>query len=246
MQKKSFINFFKSFNAFEYFLVCFGLVLTLVVSIIFKGNVFAILTSLIGVVAVFLNAKGNIVGLILLIIQGLFYAIISFKNALYGEVIIYIGLVMPLKLFGLFQWIKNRSKEDRFVVNINKLGYKEILLSLLGSGLIFVGGYFLLKAFNTASLVLSTISVVTCILETYYNLRREKLACVVAVINNLVVIFMWLNTAIQTGDLTVLPIMVCSFINSISNTYGFFVWKKLYKKQNIIDNNINNIDNDIE
>lgn len=239
MQKKRFLDFFKGFTTFEYCLVIIGLVLTLAVSIIFKGNIFAILTSLIGVMGVFFNAKGNIIGAVLLTLQSIFYAIISFSSALYGEVIIYLVLVMPMKLFGVFEWIKNRSKEDKLVVNINKLSYKEHLVVFALSAVLFVGSYFLLKTFNTASLVLSTVSVVTCIMEIYYNLRREKFSCVVALINNIVVILMWLFVVLQTGDLSVLSIIVCSLINSISNTYGFFVWRKLYKKQNNIAPQVN-------
>ena len=48
MQKKKFLDFFKGFTVFEYSLVIIGLILTLAVSIIFKENVFAILTFLIG------------------------------------------------------------------------------------------------------------------------------------------------------------------------------------------------------
>lgn len=232
MTKESVKNFFKRFNLFDYLLLTIGLLITIIVSIIFKGNIFAILTSLIGIVAVFLNAKGYIVGAILAIIQCLFYAVISFKNALFGEVIIYIALLIPLNIILIFQWIKNRSVQDKMIVKINKISIKETLFVFLFGFGVFVVGYFILKAFNTANLILSTLSITICIVANYFNIRRVKLSFIIFVLNNIIIIVMWFVTAMQSKDLSVLPIIVCCFTNCVSNIYGYFVWTKLYSEQN--------------
>jgi len=224
-------SFFKSLNVFEILLLTIGLTATIAVSIIFKGNIFAIFTSVLGIISVVMTAKGNILGTILGILQCIAYSIISFKNAFYGEVIFYIAVLIPLNIIVLFQWLKNRSKEDKMIININRLKLQEILIALLASIFVFVGSFFLLKAFDTANLLLSTISISTCSLAIYFNLRREKLTFLVFIINNIIVISMWASSAIR-GDLTVLPVIVCSTTNLASNIYGFINWTKLYKNQN--------------
>jgi len=233
MAKDKVINFFKRFTIFDYCLLLIGLCATITVSIIFKGNIFAIFTSVLGITGVFFTAKGYIIGAFLAILQCLFYSVIAFKNAFYGEVIIYLAFLIPLNIVIIFQWLKNRSKQDKMVVKINKISFKEIALIFFGSVIIFVAGYFILKAFNTANLILSTISVTVGIVGNYLNLRRDKRSFYVFITNNSVVIVMWLVYAIQSNDFSVLPLIICCCTNIVSNIYGIINWTKLYKKQNL-------------
>ena len=187
---------------------------------------------MIGVISVVLTAKGNILGAFLGIIQAVFYSIISYSNAFYGEVILYLAILIPLYVILIIQWFKNLSKEDAMVVKVNKLRVKEIVISFSSSILVFVAAFFILKLFNTANLLLSAFSFATCGLATYFNLRRDKIFFLIFIFNNLVVVSMWIISVIQTVNLSILPVTVCSATNIFTNIYGFINWTKLYKKQN--------------
>lgn len=63
--------------------------------------------SLIGVTSLIFNAKGNPFGQLLMVVFSLLYGIISYTFSYYGEMIIYLGMTMPMAVFALISWLRN-------------------------------------------------------------------------------------------------------------------------------------------
>ena len=61
-----------------------------------RAEYMTLAASLIGVTSLLLNAKGNPLGQLLTIIFSVFYGIISFSFAYYGEMITYLGMTAPM------------------------------------------------------------------------------------------------------------------------------------------------------
>ncbi|MCH5304555.1 MAG: nicotinamide mononucleotide transporter, partial [Ruminococcus sp.] len=87
----------KELTMFEKILWIISVITVTVSSVISKDfNFFTLIASLIGVTALILCAKGNVWGQILIIIFALLYAVISFSQKYYGEMITYLGMSAPI------------------------------------------------------------------------------------------------------------------------------------------------------
>ena len=64
-----------------------------------RANYLTLTASLIGVTSLIFNAKGNPFGQLLMVIFSLFYGVISYNFAYYGEMITYLGMTMPMAVF---------------------------------------------------------------------------------------------------------------------------------------------------
>lgn len=154
----------------------------------------------------------------------------SFNNKFYGEVIIYIFLMLPMYIIGIVSLVKHQNKETN-TVDVNKINKNEWLLVSIISIIVFIGIYFLLKNFNTNELIVSTISVVASLFAIYLQIRRSRFSFYFYIINDLILIVLW-GIPVIIGNLLVLPMVFNPSINLINDSYGVYNWKRLEKKQN--------------
>ena len=94
----------------------------------------------------------------------------------------------------------------------------------------FWGYYFLLKAFNTDLLVISSISVLTSVLASYFEARRSELSLFCYIANDLVIITLWL-IPIVSGQTELISVLVGPILLLINDIYGSYNWKRLKKQQ---------------
>ena len=78
-----------------------------------RANYLILSASLIGVTYLILNAKGNPLGQVLVIMFSILYGIISYKFSYYGEMITYLGMTMPMAIFALISWLRNPFNGNR-------------------------------------------------------------------------------------------------------------------------------------
>lgn len=96
MIKKVFAYFSKG----ELLLWCFSVTLITVSFFVFGGNGFlTLVASLIGATSILINAKGNPVGQLLMVVFSLLYGIVSYSFSYYGEMLTYLGMTMPMAVF---------------------------------------------------------------------------------------------------------------------------------------------------
>ncbi len=184
--KNKLINYF---TKLELTLWCFSVALIVVSFCIFDGsNYLTLAASLIGVTSLLFNAKGNPTGQVLMVIFSIIYGIISFGFAYYGEMITYVFMSMPMAIFSLISWLKHPYKGDKSQVKISELSKKETAFMIFSSAVVTGAFYFILKAFNTANLLPSTISVTTSFLAVYLTYKRSPFFALAYAANDLVLI----------------------------------------------------------
>ena len=149
----------KNWNKLEKTLLFGSIVLVSTVAFIFKSDLLTTICSIVGIITALLLAKGKSLGQLFGILITILYSIVSFKNKFYGEVIIYLLLMLPMYIMGVYSWIKHTNKETN-TVEVNKINKNEWILVSIILILVFIGIYFLLRCFNTNELIVSTISVV--------------------------------------------------------------------------------------
>lgn len=185
--------------------------------------------SLIGVVSLIFNAKGNPFGQLLMVIFSLLYGIISYGFSYYGEMLTYLGMTMPMAVFSLISWLKNPYQGNLSEVEVNTISHKEHILMWCITAAVTLGFYFILRALGTANLIPSTISVTTSFIAVYLTFRRSPLYALGYAANDVVLIVLW--TAASFERVEYLSVVVCFAAFLANDIYGFYSWQKMKNRQ---------------
>lgn len=236
-------KFLKSITIAEWLIWSISVTAIVVCFFVFENTRYLYLIgSLIGATALIFVSKGNPVGQCLTIVFSVFYGIISYSFNYYGEMITYLGMSVPIALWALISWLKNPYKGNKSEVKVNSLSKKEWGLFLIAAVVVTVSFFFVLRAFDTANLIPSTISVFTSFLAAYLTARRSRFYAIGYGINDIVLIIMWSMASYQ--NLTYLPMVICFIAFLVIDSYGFINWSVMNKKQkaeeesNISDNSV--------
>ena len=194
-----------------------------------RTNYLTLIASLVGVTSLIFNAKGNPFGQILMIVFSLLYGIISFSFAYYGEMITYLGMTMPMAVFSLISWLRNPYKGNKSEVEVNSIRKVEQVFMWLATIAVSVIFYFILKYFNTANLLPSTISVTTSFLAAYLTFRRSPYFALAYAANDIVLIILWVMASIS--NIHYISVVVCFVAFLFNDIYGFVSWQNMKKRQ---------------
>ena len=186
--------------------------------------------SIIGVTSLIFAAKANPMGQALMIVFSLLYGIISFGFSYYGEMITYLGMTMPMSVFSLISWLKNPFNGSKSEVRVNRIRRKEVLLMCGLAIAVTAAFYFILNAFGTANLGLSTLSVTTSFVAVYLTFRRSPFYAAGYAANDIVLIILWILAARENS--WYISVVVCFAAFLVNDLYGFLNWRKIEKRQN--------------
>lgn len=223
-------NFIKSFTLGEKILwLMSALGITVAFLIFDRENFLTLIASLFGVTAILFNAKGNPLGQMLMIFFSVMYGIISYKFAYYGEMITYLGMTGPMAVLALVSWMRHPFENNKSEVEVNHIKKNEFaLMWALAAAVTFVF-YFVLKYFNTANLVFSTISVTTSFVAVYLTFRRSELFSLGYAANDIVLIILWSLASLQSREYICMVICFIAFL--ANDTYAYFSWLNMKKRQ---------------
>ena len=214
----------KDWTKLELCILITGIVLIIGSGLYCKSTWIAIVSSITGVSCAMMQAKGKVssqfIGLLLVVL----YSILSFQNRYYGEVIIYVFIMLPLFISGIISWINNVDKKTN-IVEEYKITKKEWMILTIVSIVIFVGLYNLLKLFNTSQLFVSTLSMVTSLFATYLVARRSKYGFLFYIGNDIILFILWGIPVIQ-GAWLLVPMLVNPIVCLINDCYAWFSWTK--------------------
>ena len=185
--------------------------------------------SLVGVTSLILNAKGNPLGQLLMVVFSLLYGIISFGFAYYGEMITYLGMTMPMAVVALIAWLRHPYRGNRAEVEVGKLCKTETAVMWLLTAVVTVLFYFILAFFDTANLIPGTVSVATSFLAVYLTFRRSPFFALAYAANDLVLIVLWVLASID--DTRYLSVVVCFAAFLVCDLYGFVSWRRMSQRQ---------------
>lgn len=201
----------------------------LIVAYIFSGNLFNLITSIIGVTALIYLAKGEPLGQILSVVFSVVYAIVSYSFRYYGEMFTYLLMTLPSSAFATYIWAKNPHQKGSSQVQISQLKWKQVLTIVLLAPLVTLGFYFILEYFNTPYLIISTISVTTSFVASMLTFYRSRYYAIAYAMNDIILITLW--TLATLSNITYLPMVICFLIFLINDSYAFINWKRMAKKQ---------------
>lgn len=191
-----------------------------------NGTILSPIASAIGVTSLILNAKGNPLGQVFMVLFSCFYGVISYSFSYYGEMLTYFGMTAPMSLFALISWIKNPCKMNgkRSGTKIHRLNRNEVIVMILLSIVVTWLFYYVLAAFQTANLGFSTLSVTTSFVAVYLTFKRSPYFAMAYGVNDIVLIILWVLAALQ--DASYWSVAICFLIFLVNDWYGFIRWKK--------------------
>ena len=225
-------KFFKSWNLFEKLFLLISLLIIIVC--FFLGtdkNILSLITSILGVITVIFGAKGLVWAPVVNLLYNIVYIILSYTQGFYGEVLIYIFMMTPINIAMIVSWLKNKSKEDENIVEVNKLNKKEYILLFVFTLIVAVGFYFILKALHTTALFISTISLIDSFIATYLLYRRCSNYALSYIVNDIILIVLW-SFSIKNNGVAYLPMVLSFLVFLVNDVYGLISWKKRERKQN--------------
>ncbi len=218
------------FTKAELILWMFSLCIILITFFIFdRENYLTLTASLIGVTSLIFCAKGNPAGQVLMIVFSLFYGLISFGCAYYGEMITYLGMTLPMSVISLVSWLKNPYKGNKATVAVNHVGKKEVPFMLLLTVAVAVVFFFILRRLGTSNLLPSTVSVATSFAAAYLTFRRSPFFALCYAMNDAVLLVLW--TLATFEDISYLSVIICFAVFLVNDLYGFFSWKRMEQIQ---------------
>ena len=223
-------DYFKDWNIFEKTYLFGGLILSILSTIIFKGSIISTIYTITYLTNAILSSKGKVESYIFGFIGVFFYGIISYSQKYYGEILISIVLSIPIMIIGVISWFKNRDKENDVII-INTLSKTEITLAILSQVFMFFGYYYLLKYFNTSELIVSALSIVASTLAIYFGARRSEICYYFYIINDFIIITLWLIPIFQ-GNTPLVSVLMGPLLLFINDIYRVYNWNKLKKEQN--------------
>lgn len=222
-------EYFSDWTKFELSFLIVGLTISTLSSIIFSGNAVDTLYTSSYLITALLMAKGKVECYLVGFVSVFFYGIVSYNQGYYGELLITVLLTFPIMIIGIRSWLKHQDKEDDVVI-ISSLSKKEIFIAFALQVPLFWLYYFILRVFNTDLLVISSLSVVTSVLASYFEARRSELSLFCYIANDFVIITLWL-IPILGGNTELTPVLVGPFLLLVNDIYDSYNWSKMKRHQ---------------
>ena len=193
-------------------------------------------------VCIDLASKGKILGLYLSIFEYFLYSYIAFSSGLMGEVIKNLAIGLPLNIYTIISWTKNKKQlqspdnkyknEDADIV-IKKMKPKHLVLSLFMLVVAAAASYCLLRfgLKQNVTLVLSSFTLGAMLVYKVLNALRYMESWIFGIVQSGLGLIMWCVTIFSgTMDVMQIPMIAVTLAVVTNNIYGYAMWKALYRR----------------
>ena len=186
----------------------------------------SIIYAICGLSYVILAGKGKYICFIFGIISSILYAILSFKNSLWGSFLLSCFCYLPIETISLYKWIKHTNPETKSVSKV-KLGKVKfsiyLVICLILSGIL---SYFLYVN-SDKSPILDSIVTIFSILGSYLTMKRTQEQWIVWTIVNISTIIVWLMLSKENSGSVAIIILWLTYL--FFGIKYYFDWKKEVK-----------------
>lgn len=198
----------------------------LINSIFLKDNLLSVISAVCGILYTIIAGKGKISCFFFGLLGSVCYSILSFKNAVWGSLLLSACYYIPMEIISIFKW-KNNLKEKTNEIIKTKLNKNEILpiiIFITIASLILVKIFYLL---NDASPIFDTVATIFSIVGMYLTVKRCIEQWIMWIIVNLASSIMWIDLILQGSKSISTVIMWVVYL--IMGIYFLIEWKKEVK-----------------
>ena len=189
-------NKIKNKSFFEYVGLCLIVLFIVIHGIVRSDSFIAMISAICGITYTFLAGKGRPVCYFFGVAGSSFYAFLSYQNALWGNLLLYLAYYVPMQVLGYFRWNKNLKISKKEIVKM-VLPRKEFFCLLLILAILTILLYFILSNFKDAHPLLDSITTVFSIGGMYLTVRRTIEQWVFWMVVNALSLYMWIDVALD-------------------------------------------------
>ncbi len=206
----------------------FAVLIFIFVNAIFtKDNPIAVCSAVCGILYTTIAGKGKISCYFFGLLGSWCYIWLSFKNALWGNMLLYLCYYIPMQVLGIFKWRKHLESKSREIIKTH-LSMPEraklVIIGVLGC----IATSFILAYFNDKSPVIDGITTFLSILGMYLTVRRCIEQWVIWMVVNGLSFIMWTNIVIKGEHAYSTVIMWGTYF--VLAVYFYFTWHKELNK----------------
>lgn len=202
------------------------IVLIVLLSVYMKDDKIALISAICGISYTILAGKGKISCYFFGLCGTLCYSFISFKNAIYGNLVLYMMYYFPMQILGIFKWKKHLKKDSQEIVK-TCLTPKDRILYLLISVTGSLIAYFVLKYFNDQSPFIDSVTSIFSVVGLILTVKRCIEQWYVWFIVNGLSVIMWINAYLNGSNCFATIIMWGTYF--VLSIYFFYTWKREIK-----------------
>ena len=220
-------NFIKSelqgWQKKEILFLSFVFLFIFVNAIIVNDHVIAVISAICGILYSSIAGKGKVSCYFFGLTGSFCYSYLSFKNALWGNLILYACYYIPMQITGIFAWKKHLKQESQEIEKI-QLSTKQRIKLFSFATIICLITIFVLKITGDKSPVFDGVTTIFSIFGMYFTVKRYLEQWMVWIIVNGLSSIMWLKVVLSGANTWSTFIMwVVYFVLSI---YFYKAWKK--------------------
>ena len=209
----------------NYELLGFILVYIILISnVIITGDSWiAFVSAFCGISYTILAGKGVPICYLIGVVGSVFYSYLSFKNALWGNLVLYACYYVPLQIIGFFLWNKNLQKGKNEIIKTS-LSIKERYIYFCFATLFSIPIAYLFMYFNDTHPIIDSITTVFSVLGMILTVKRTLEQWIVWIIVNGLSFIMWLLIVI--GGAKVYSTVIMWAVYFVLAIYFYINWKK--------------------
>ena len=192
-------------------------------ALILNDSIVAIISAICGILYTLLAGKGKISCYLFGLTGTCFYSYLAFKNALFGNLLLYIGYYLPMQVIGIFQWKKHLKKSNNEIIKtkLSKIELKKLLVITFLSVFCFIG---VLHIFKDSHPIIDSITTILSLLGMYLTVKRAIEQWIIWTIVNFLSIIMWVCVATSGQKVYSTIIMWCVYF--VLGLYFYYKWNK--------------------
>lgn len=193
-----------------------------------KDSIIALISAICGIIYTFLAGKGLPICYLFGVTGSSFYAFLSYQNALWGNLLLYIAYYVPMQILGYFRWNKNLQNNKLEIIKIS-LPKKELIILVSILSLLSLLAFKVLLYFNDTHPLLDSITTIFSIGGMYLTVRRAVEQWIFWMIVNTISLFMWISVAMNGAKVYSTIIMWLVYL--LLAIYFYILWKKEIKEK---------------
>ena len=222
-----FIDFIKNelygWKKLEIFLICAALIVIICNTLILKDNIIAIISAICGILYTIIAGKGKISCYIFGVCGSVCYSILSWQNALWGNLLLYLCYYIPAQVWGFFSWGKNINKSSHAIFKRElKLRYKFLIVLVSIAGSVITA--YILRYFNDSNPAVDGMTTFLSIIGMFLTVKRYIEQWIIWFIVNVFSLIMWINVVL--GGVKAYSTLIMWSVYVILAIYFYFEWRK--------------------
>ena len=194
--------------------------------IIFKDSPIAVTSAFFGITYTFLAGKGNPICYLFGIMGSGFYGYLSFHNALWGNLLLYMGYYIPMQVVGFFKWNSHLKTGSSEIIKTS-LPQKERLILFAITLILTAFAIVVLYFTQDKKPIIDGITTVFSLAGMYLTVRRAIEQWGVWIFVNGLSAIMWGLIALS-GEKVYSTVIMWS-VYFVLGIYFYFCWKKELK-----------------